>query len=207
MINVKKVIDNLLEKEESEEISVKCEFKDGFLKCADEAKGLSCGWRKIVSDGYVRRTSFLKYNLILLFLTFFALCFALFCIELFNGELSFGFKFLISFIVCALVVEFLYIVITMIYFILRKRYRKNAVTTFKSEGIVNHLSKDISILYDWANVECVIVGRYSISIFTDSPVYFYFDNKCKAKILEAVNKFKPKLKILYMEGVQSAVQN
>ena len=35
MINVKKVIDNLLEKEENEEISVKCEFKDGFLKCAD----------------------------------------------------------------------------------------------------------------------------------------------------------------------------
>lgn len=207
MINVKKVIDNLLEKEETEDISVKCEFKDGFLKCADEAKGLSCGWRKIVSDGYVRRTSFLKYNLILLFLTFFALCFALFCLDLFGGELSFGFRFVISFVVCALVVEVLYIVITLIYFILRRKYRKNSVTTFKEEGIVSHLSKDISIIYDWSSVECVIVGRYSISIFTDSPVYFYFDNKCRSKVLDAVNKFKPKVKILYMEGVQSAVQN
>lgn len=207
MINVKKVIDNLLEKEENEEISVKCEFKDGFLKCADEAKGLSCGWRKILSDGYVRKTSFLKYNLTLLFLTFFALCFALFCIDLFGGDLTFWFRFIVSFIVCALVVEVIYISITMIYFILRRKYRKNSTTTFKSEGIVSHISKDISILYDWANVECVIVGNHSISIFTDSPVYFYFDNKCKAKVLDAVSKFKPKAKVLYMEGVQSAVQD
>ena len=95
----------------------------------------------------------------------------------------------------------------MIYFILRRKYRKNSTTTFKSEGIVSHISKDISILYDWANVECVIVGNHSISIFTDSPVYFYFDNKCKAKVLDAVSKFKPKAKVLYMEGVQSAVQD
>lgn len=59
-------------------------------------------------------------------------------------------------------------------------------------GIYDESFYGIRMLFKWDKIKGVVVGKYSVVILTDTPVYFYFDISKKEDILKCVHKYGKK---------------
>ena len=53
------------------------------------------------------------------------------------------------------------------------------------------------MIFSFDKIKCIVVGKYTVTILTDTPVYFYFDISKKEDIIEAIEKYGDKDKIIY----------
>ena len=85
-----------------------------------------------------------------------------------------------------------------LYFIGYKDFKKqglNGTLTITEKKIVDQ-SDDIKFEMSLENITSLVIGKYSILIFTNSKLYYRLPISCKKEILEAFKTYKEDLKII-----------
>ena len=52
------------------------------------------------------------------------------------------------------------------------------------------------MIFSWDKIKGFVVGKYTVTILTDTPIYFYFNISKKDEILKAIEKYEPRDKKL-----------
>ncbi|MBR4262150.1 MAG: hypothetical protein IKQ35_02155 [Bacilli bacterium] len=78
------------------------------------------------------------------------------------------------------------------------RYRNNFISsiTVGERGIIDESFYEIKMLFKWNKIKGVIVGKHSVVILTDTPVYFYFNRRDSHKIIKAIERYHKNIMIL-----------
>ena len=81
-----------------------------------------------------------------------------------------------------------------------KKNTKKKKNTLKidMEGIKDNTNV-ISISSKWDNINCVVIGKYSICILTEALIYYTFPISIKDKLLNGINKYNTNKDIKIIE--------
>ena len=152
------------------------------LKSFSEVYSISANYKKIQRDGYlINRNivlSFLLYFLVSTILAFVYLKFIF--IEKHTETLAIIFSVLFTYI--ALVYFFALLGFFSQYFSLKNQMNSNLkkntkkkknTLTIDTEGIKDNTNV-ICISSRWDNINCVVIGKYSICILTEAMIYYTF---------------------------------
>ena len=52
------------------------------------------------------------------------------------------------------------------------------------------------MIFNWDKIKAVVIKKYSVTILTDTNVYFYFDIKLKEDIIKCIKKYGSKTLII-----------
>jgi hypothetical protein len=167
------------------------------LKSFSEVFSISANYKRIQRDGYlINRNivlSFLLYFLVSTILAFVYLKFIF--IEKHIETLAIIFSVLFTYI--ALVYFFALLGFFSQYSSLKKHInsdskkntkKKKNTLTIDEEGIKDNTNV-ICISSKWDNINCVVIGKYSICVLTEALIYYTFPTSIKNKLLSGIDKY------------------
>lgn len=98
-------------------------------------------------------------------------------------------------------ISIIYLIITFckvisIYNFRKKRNFKNSIVIDKN-GITDESYHGIKMIFEWEKIIGVVISKYTVTILTDTPVYFYFNISKKDDVISAIEKYGDKEKIIY----------
>ncbi len=169
-------------------MKIETDLSNNYFACFDEARGIAFHKRKILKRRKYEGYSYMYSRLILfIWILILGVIFAFICSK---SNLCCKLWFFIPFI---FVCDIAYLIITLInvfslYHVRRKNNFKNNIKIDKN-GITDESFYGIKMLFKWKMIKAVVIGKYTITVLTDTPVYFYFSNEDKHKIIEAVDKY------------------
>lgn len=160
-----------------------------YFKCYDEARGVAMNKSYILKNKKITLFSYTDYM------------YSIFCILLI---LSLGILFLapnelITLSICLLVLDFMFLIYTLIstYYMYNLRKRKSPLEVLvDQDGITNSSFYGIKMIFNWDKITGVVVKKNSVTVLTDTPIYFYFDKKQETKLIREIKKYKPKITII-----------
>ena len=164
-----------------------------FFSCFDEARGVALNKRKILKNKKSKTFSFMQGKLItfiiLLILSILLYLFSCFdyCLIMFSY---------ITYIVAYVYIIHALISLICIYSFRKKRQFKNTIVINK-EGIIDESFYGIKMIFSFDKIKGIVIGKRSITILTDTPVYFYFAISKKDEVINAIEKYGDKDKIIY----------
>lgn len=177
------------------------------LKSFSEVFSISANYKKIKNNGYlVNRNvvlSFLGYFLVSAILDYVYLKFLF--IE--NHMEPLVIIFSVLFTLTALIYLMALIGFFSQYFALKKQMNSNLkkntkkkknTLTIDTEGIKDNTNV-ICISSKWDNINCVVIGKYSICILTEAMIYYTFPIIIKDKLLSGINKYNTNKDIKIIE--------
>lgn len=177
------------------------------LKSFSEVYSISANYKKIKNNGYlVNRNvvlSFLGYFLVSSILAYVYLKFLF--IE--NHMEPLVIIFSVLFTLTALIYLMALIGFFSQYFSLKKQMNSNLkkntkkkknTLTIDTEGIKDNTNV-ICISSKWDNINCVVIGKYSICILTEALIYYTFPISVKDKLLNGINKYNTNKDIKIIE--------
>jgi len=79
-----------------------------------------------------------------------------------------------------------------------QKYKSNFMTsiTIDERGILDESFYGIKMLFKWNKIVAVIVGKHSIVILTDTPIYFFFSKRDSKKIIKIIERYHKKIMII-----------
>ena len=162
-------------------MKINTSLSDNFLYYFDEARGFAIHKKRILKRKDLKCLSFIQSKAIIFIgLLVFSLIFAL--IENY-------FMFSVSLFVLSI----LYLIIVIIRVSSSYNYRKKRVPNntiiIDENGITDESFYDIKITIKWSKVKAIILGKYTVTILTDTPIYFYFDISKKYEIINEASKY------------------
>ena len=173
-------------------MKINTNIKKNFLTCFDEARGVALYRNKILTKKTNKCFTFLQTR----FFTFLALIIiSLICMVLgcFHPRM-----FLMSCFVSF--VAFIYLAVTVYQIVAIYKFRKEQgfdnTVTFSKEGMIDESFYGIKMTFKWEKVLAVVIKKYTITILTDTPAYFYFNITEKNNILKALEKYQVKDKVI-----------
>lgn len=79
----------------------------------------------------------------------------------------------------------------------RKKHNfKNSIVIDKN-GITDKSYHGIKMIFKWEKIIGVVISKYTVTILTDTPVYFYFNISKKDDVISAIEKYGYKEKMIY----------
>lgn len=82
---------------------------------------------------------------------------------------------------------------------LKKNTKKKKNTLTIDEDGIKDNTNVICISSKWDNINCVVIGKYSICILTDALIYYTFPISIKDKLLSGINKYNTNKDIKIIE--------
>ena len=177
------------------------------LKSFSEVFSISANYKRIQRDGYlINRNivlSFLLYFLVSTILAFVYLKFIF--IEKHTETLAIIFSVLFT------ISTFIYFFALLGFFSqysslkkqmnasLKKNTKKKKNTLTIDEDGIKDNTNVICISSKWDNINCVVIGKYSICILTDALIYYTFPISIKDKLLSGINKYNTNKDIKIIE--------
>ena len=174
-------------------MKISCNLSKKYFECFDEAKGVALHKRKILKSKSASCLSYMQ-EVFLIFLVIEFICFLL----SFIGE-SRACLF-VYFLLTVDIIFFLFRIIRVfVGILLRKKQDFKGSIIIDENGITNTSYYKIKMVFSWPKIKAIVIKKYTVTILTDTPCYFYFDIAKKKKILEAVNKYHKNTLILENE--------
>ena len=161
-----------------------------YFKCYDEARGVAMNKRYILKNKKLNLFSYTDYMYLIFGILFFLSTIFIFSRDIdivMIGVLLIIFDIL--FLVCAFISTYI------MYNFCRKRKMPLKVLIDK-EGITNSSYYDIKMIFKWEKIVCVVIKKNSITILTDTPIYFYFDKSSERALLKEIKKYKKDITII-----------
>ena len=174
-------------------MKINTDLKNNFIICYDEARGVSFYKRKILKYKKNKSFSFILTQIFFItLLLIISISFSLLSTCNKNIYLISNTFYVIS------IIYFYYAIISMLcsYFF-RKKNNFNNIVTFNKEGIIDESFRGLKIIVKWDKVLGIVVGKNTITILTDTPIYFYFDIKEKDNIFKVLEKYNINDKVIY----------
>ena len=82
-----------------------------------------------------------------------------------------------------------------IYQVRKKEHFTNVVKIDKN-GITDESYYGIKMVFSWDKISALVVGKHTVTVLTDSPIYFYFNISEKDEVLKAIDKYEEKDKLV-----------
>ncbi len=78
------------------------------------------------------------------------------------------------------------------------KYRNNFISsvTIDERGIIDESYYGIKMLFKWNKIASVVIGKHSVVILTDTPVYFFFNRRDSKKIIKTIERYHRKTMII-----------
>ena len=71
----------------------------------------------------------------------------------------------------------------------RKKQKFSNTILIDENGITDESYYGIKMIFKWKKIIGVVIGKHTITILTDTPVYFYFDIAKKEDVIKAIDKY------------------
>lgn len=156
-----------------------------LYRCYNEARGIAQNKNSVLRRKSPNAVSFLQTSIInSCLLLIIVLCIVSYC------KLSYLYLFIS---LAPLVFDHIYV-----FFYLR-RLRNNSkkfYNEFDEEGLHDESFYGIKMLFTWRKIQAIVIGKYSVVILTDTPCYFYYNIDKKDEILEAVERYSRKKRVI-----------
>lgn len=163
-----------------------------FFSRFDEARGIALHKKEILKKRKNKSLSYSQRKL-MGFIVLFGFSFIFMALANFHWlflKLSFAMYILANvYIIHALVT-----VVTIYNFRFRQDFKSEIL--LDKNGITDESYYGIKMIFKWDKVLGIVIGKYTVTIITDSPCYFYFDISKKDEVLKAINKYADKKLII-----------
>ena len=169
-------------------MKIETDISKKFFSRFDEARGIALHKKSVLKNKNPKTLSYTKGSLLIIILLFIlSIVFALFC--RFNWRLFFlpCLTYLIAIIYLIYVVS----IIIETYNFRKKLQFKNTII-IDENGITDKSYKKIKMIFSWNKIKGIVIGKYTITVLTDTPVYFYFDISKKDDVIKAIEKYGKK---------------
>ena len=161
-------------------------LKKNFTAIYDEALGVAKNRSKIIKNKKINKLSYLELTIIIFIIILVISIIIAFC------------NYLISYILIFIDLIYLITSITKILIIYTWLKEDNFIVSSKitKEGIINNSYYDIKMTFKWDKITAVVIKKYSITILTDTPIYFIFNIDDKDILLKEIKKHKKDILII-----------
>ena len=171
-------------------MKISTNISDNFLMYYDEARGIAIHKRKVLKNRNAKCLSYIQSKAII-FLTLLLLSLILILI---NGDLFIcSLVFFLTAIIYFLIVFFR----TISSYMFRKKQRFSNLIIIDEKGVTDESFYGITITIKWDKIKAIVVGKQTITVLTDTPVYFYFNIVNKEEIINYCLKYIDGSKIIY----------
>ena len=160
-------------------MKIENDFSQNFFKCFNEAQGVATAKRIILKSKNINVTTYLE-NLFLI--SILLLLFGVLFLTINNKIIFFLFIF----------ADLLNLFLHTIYISERVINKNNLKgnTIINEKGIINDSYKNIEMHFSWDLVQAVVIKKYSITILTKTPCFFFFDISKEEEIKKLLKKYK-----------------
>lgn len=161
-----------------------------FFHAYSEAKGVALHRSDIIKNKRANAFSYFQLAIMLFFLFFF-----------FSITLLYVGGFCYWFVATVIVFfAFAFLAYTVIryaatYDYAKKNKFKNTLT-ITEEGITDESFYGIKIFLNWSKVKAIVIKKYTVTILTDTPCYFYFEKAKKDKVVAEIQKHNKNILII-----------
>ncbi len=173
-------------------MKINSDISKDFFSLFDEARGIALRRKKILKNKSSKCLTYMQRKLLILAIMFVvSLFFLILCCWNMN-------MILISWIVALVAVVYLIhaiATIALVYFYRKDQDFKNTITIDK-HGITDESYFGIKMTFRWEKITGVVIGKRTVTILTDMPIYFYFDISSKDDIIKAIEKYGDSKKII-----------
>ena len=164
-------------------MKINSDISKDFFSLFDEARGIALRRKKILKNKSSKCLTYMQRKLLILSIMF---------------VVSLFFLILCCWIVALVAVVYLIHAITtiaLVYFYRKDQDFKNTITIDK-HGITDESYFGIKMTFRWEKITGVVIGKRTVTILTDMPIYFYFDISSKDDIIKAIEKYGDSKKII-----------
>ena len=167
-------------------MNIESNLKKNFTAIYDEALGVAKNRSKIIKNKKINKLSYLELTIIIFIIILVISIIIAFC------------NYLISYILIFIDLIYLITSITKILIIYTWLKEDNFIVSSKitKEGIINNSYYDIKMTFKWDKITAVVIKKYSITILTDTPIYFIFNIDDKDILLKEIKKHKKDILII-----------
>ncbi len=172
-----------------EKVKITCDPKENFFECTSEAVAVSKHKKSILKKKKKNLFNAMEESLLIFALALFVV----FLLILFlknNAYFYASIVFLIG--LCYLTGRI--VSITNLYYVKKVSGKKTII--LNEEGLTDQSYYDIQMNFSWNKIKAVVVHKYSVTILTDTPCYFYFPISQKKKIISTIKKYHKNTLIL-----------
>lgn len=160
-------------------------ISNNYFSCFDEARGVAIHKKSVLKN---RKSKMLSYTqgkiigFVLLFLL--SLLFAFLC------TLNCHMVWLLLLLYLITIIYLTQAVINIVgIYSFRKKQKFSNTILIDENGITDESYYGIKMIFKWEKITGVVIGKHTITILTDTPVYFYFDIAKKEDVIKAVEKY------------------
>lgn len=90
-------------------------------------------------------------------------------------------------------ISFIYLTYTIIDIIeiynIRKKQQFSNMILIDKDGITDESYYGIKMMFKWEKITGIVIGKHTVTVLTDTPVYFYFEISKKDDIIKAVEEY------------------
>ena len=173
-------------------MKIETNISNNYLLCFSEARGIAMNKKRILNSKKNKYLTFFECKFIITII----LC----IISIFFTILSKKYTYLVLLSIVTLIITTIYIFITLVIicrtYIFRKSHGFNNEILIDKDGITDTSFRGIKMIFSWKKITGIVIGKYTVTILTDTPCYFYFDISNKDKIIKAIEKYGEKKQII-----------
>lgn len=169
-------------------MKIKSDMKKNYLKCYNEAKGVAVNKKRIIKNKTAKVPTYFQTVLITIILhIIFIIIFLL--IDKSN--------IMATIFITLLILYILYAILRTIwsYNFKKKKEFINSII-IDEKGLTDSSFYNITINLNWSKLKAVVVKKHTITILTDTNLYFFFDIKEKEEIYKAIKKYNNNITII-----------
>lgn len=162
-------------------MNIKSNMLKTYLRNYNEAKGVVVNKKRVLKHKTTKVPTYLISSLItILLLTLFTIIFTII-----DKSNIFSIYFLAS-----LIIYILYTIIrtTWSYNFKKKNNFENTII-LDEEGLTDKSFYGIKITITWDKIKAFVIKKHTITVITDTSLYFFFDIIEKDQVLKAINKY------------------
>ena len=162
-------------------MNIKSNMLKTYLRNYNEPKGILVNKKRVLKHKTTKvPTYFISSLITILLLTTFTIIFTII-----DKSNIFSIYFLAS-----LIIYILYIIIrtTWSYNFKKKNNFENTII-LDEEGLTDKSFYGIKITISWDKIKAFVIKKHTITVITDTSLYFFFDIKEKDQVLKAIDKY------------------
>ena len=173
-------------------MKIKTDISKNFFACFDEARGFAVNKKKILKTKNAKVFTYMQgkcFNVVILLLVG--------CLFIVLSDINRN-LFILSCLFCFIATIYFVEALINLWIVYQIRKKENFSNTIKIDknGITDESYHGIKMIFSWDKISALIVGKHTITILTDTPVYFYFNISAKEEVLKAIDKYEKKEKIV-----------
>lgn len=168
------------------------EICENFVGCYDEARGMALGKRQILERESSKILSFMQRKLVV-----FGLWFVFGVLLSFFAEYS---EAVLPIVCIIFVASMVYVAANLLE--IYKSYRAKKEARFighiliDKDGVTDEAHNGVKTSVEMDKILGVSIGKYTVTVLTDTPIYFFFPLSDKERVLKAFKKNNKKVRII-----------